>query len=156
MRTSEATGLTRADVDFQGSVLLIRQAKFGKPLWVPMHPTTVHALQCYVQARDHDPRLAQSDAFFPMLSSLVITVARHKRKMLSTPFVSCGACFGGLPAAVIAPHVFTIFDTPSYAVPCSAGTRTAPTSTATSWRSRPTSGTPRSPIRTGTSLPPRG
>jgi integrase len=63
LRISEALRLTRADADLHGGVLKIRETKFRKTRWVPIHSTTVAALQSYSRARD---RLAgrQSDAFF--------------------------------------------------------------------------------------------
>lgn len=64
LRLSEATGLERSDVDLHNRLLLIRQAKFGKSRWVPLHPTTAEALQCYVHVRDGDPRSAHTAAFF--------------------------------------------------------------------------------------------
>lgn len=64
LRLSEATGLKRADVDLQKGLLLIRHAKFGKSRWVPLHATTTHALQRYVQLRDRNPASAHTDAFF--------------------------------------------------------------------------------------------
>ncbi len=64
LRLSEATGLKRGDVDLQQGLLHIRQAKFGKSRWVPLHPTTRGALQRYAQARDHEPMSARTDAFF--------------------------------------------------------------------------------------------
>lgn len=64
LRISEATGLKRSDVDLQHAVLHIRHAKFGTSRWVPMHPTTVQALQRYSEQRDRDPLTAGTDAFF--------------------------------------------------------------------------------------------
>jgi integrase len=64
LRISEATGLMRADVDFDRALLHIRHAKFGKERWVALHPTTVRALQRYCEQRDHDPLAAGRDAFF--------------------------------------------------------------------------------------------
>jgi integrase len=40
LRIGEAAALTRADVDLEQGILLIRRAKFGKSRWVPLHPTT--------------------------------------------------------------------------------------------------------------------
>ena len=64
LRISEATGLTRADVNLEGGLLHIRPAKFGKARWVPLHPTTSCALQRYAQQRDRDPLTASREAFF--------------------------------------------------------------------------------------------
>ncbi|MFQ5410061.1 MAG: tyrosine-type recombinase/integrase [Anaerolineales bacterium] len=64
LRISEATGLQRTDVDLVHGRLLIRQTKYGKTRWVPMHPTTIHALQCYAQRRDGESLSQQTQAFF--------------------------------------------------------------------------------------------
>jgi integrase len=64
LRISEATSLTRSDVDLKRGLLHIQPAKFGKSRWVPLHPTTTCALQRYAQRRDHDSVAANSAAFF--------------------------------------------------------------------------------------------
>lgn len=64
LRISEATALHRQDVDLQGGVLHIQNAKFGKSRLVPMHPSTTRALKRYASRRDQDPSSALTDAFF--------------------------------------------------------------------------------------------
>ena len=64
LRISEATGLARADVDLEQGVLLVRNAKFGRDRFVPLHPSTVRALRRYVKRRDREPCSRASDAFF--------------------------------------------------------------------------------------------
>lgn len=64
LRLSEATGLLRADVDLQNGLLHIRNGKFGKSRWVPLHSTTTRALQDYSQKRDSDSMSAGTEAFF--------------------------------------------------------------------------------------------
>lgn len=64
LRTSEAIGLQRPDVDLECGLLHIRNTKFGKSRWVPLHPTTTQALQRYVQQRDRDPLAATTEMFF--------------------------------------------------------------------------------------------
>ncbi|MHB1750883.1 MAG: tyrosine-type recombinase/integrase [Acidithiobacillus sp.] len=64
LRTSEATGLRRSDVDLKRHVLHIRHTKFGKSRWVPMHITVVQALRCYAQQRDQDALAVNAEAFF--------------------------------------------------------------------------------------------
>jgi integrase/recombinase XerD len=56
MRTGEACGLDRADVDLDDAVLTIRDSKFGKHRQVPIHASTVTALRGYGQARDRASR----------------------------------------------------------------------------------------------------
>jgi integrase len=64
LRISEATGLTRPDVDLDQCLLHIRRAKFGMSRWVPLHPTVADALRRYAQQRDRDAMAASAEAFF--------------------------------------------------------------------------------------------
>jgi integrase/recombinase XerD len=52
MRLSEARHLRDEDIDWKGSVLTIRQAKFGKSRLVPLHATMLQALRAYIAHRD--------------------------------------------------------------------------------------------------------
>ncbi|MCX7097525.1 MAG: tyrosine-type recombinase/integrase [Methylococcales bacterium] len=52
LRISEATSLTRNDVDLDAGVLCIHDAKFLKSRWVPLHPSTTQSLKDYAQLRD--------------------------------------------------------------------------------------------------------
>lgn len=52
MRVGEALALDRDDIDTADHVLTIRLTKFGKSREVPVHPTTVEALQAYLGRRD--------------------------------------------------------------------------------------------------------
>lgn len=57
MRVGEALSLNRDDVDLKQSLLIIRRAKGNKSRFVPLHPSTQHAMRCYVDLRDrHFPR----------------------------------------------------------------------------------------------------
>jgi integrase len=64
LRISEATGLTRSDVDLDRCLLHIRRAKFGKSRWVLMHPSMAEALRRYAQQRDRDAMATNTAAFF--------------------------------------------------------------------------------------------
>jgi len=64
LRISEATGLTRSDLDLERLLLHIRRAKFGKERWVPIHASVAQALRQYAQRRDRDPLAAAVEAFF--------------------------------------------------------------------------------------------
>jgi integrase/recombinase XerD len=55
LRVREAVGLTRADVDFDASVLTVRNTKFGKTRLVPFGPQLGQALARYA-ARGRAPR----------------------------------------------------------------------------------------------------
>jgi integrase/recombinase XerD len=59
LRANEALRLVRDDVDLTNGVLTIRDTKFGKARFVPLHPSTQRALQRYAKIRDrlcHNPR----------------------------------------------------------------------------------------------------
>ena len=64
LRANEPLRLDRDDVDLVTGVLTIRDTKFGKSRYVPLHPTTQRALQRYAALRDrccHDP---ETPSFF--------------------------------------------------------------------------------------------
>jgi integrase/recombinase XerD len=52
MRISEAIKLDDTDVDWEHAVLLVRESKFNKSRYLPLHPSTLQALQHYVHIRD--------------------------------------------------------------------------------------------------------
>jgi integrase len=52
LRVGEAIRLDRADIDWTGAVLTIRESKFGKSRYVPVSPSTLEALDRYAQVRD--------------------------------------------------------------------------------------------------------
>jgi integrase len=61
LRISEVVGLDRKDVNLETGILLVRQSKFGKDRYVPVHSTTLQILRNYAIIRDtvfvhyHDP-----------------------------------------------------------------------------------------------------
>jgi integrase/recombinase XerD len=52
MRISEAIKLDRTDIDWDEGVLLVRDSKFNKSRYVPLHPTALDALERYACRRD--------------------------------------------------------------------------------------------------------
>jgi integrase len=64
LRISEALNLTRADVDLDGAILTIREAKRHKQRLVPVHPTVVSELRTYARARDRMIGKPLCDYFF--------------------------------------------------------------------------------------------
>lgn len=52
MRLGEAIGLDRGDVDLHTGVVTIRQAKFDRSRFVPLHPSATAALRRYTADRD--------------------------------------------------------------------------------------------------------
>ena len=66
LRVSEALRLKCADVDLDAGMLTVRQTKFAKSRLVPLHPTTVRALQQYLPLRQrHLPTVSDG----PFLAS---------------------------------------------------------------------------------------
>jgi integrase len=64
LRTSEACGLNRADVDLREGVLTVRDTKFGKSRQIPVHATTTIALGKYARDRDRQHPVPSTPAFF--------------------------------------------------------------------------------------------
>ncbi len=64
MRLGEAIGLDRQDIDLDQGLLKVRQAKFNKSRWVPIHPTTRDKLQQYRRVRDRRCPHPKSPSFF--------------------------------------------------------------------------------------------
>jgi integrase len=64
LRIAEALKLARSDVDWDHATLTIRETKFHKSRLVPLHPTTVRALEIYARFRDRCHPIPQTDAFF--------------------------------------------------------------------------------------------
>ncbi len=61
LRLSEALKLRRVDVDIRTAALTVHQTKFKKSRLLPLHPSTVQALEQYLRVRDRaigrDPEL---------------------------------------------------------------------------------------------------
>ncbi|MGY4319237.1 tyrosine-type recombinase/integrase [Bradyrhizobium sp. JR3.5] len=81
IRVSEAIGLERADVDLEEGLLTVRESKFGKSRFVPLHPTTRAALRSYAQRRDAHPGARCSTHFF----------VAEARRPIAAPV--CSSCF---------------------------------------------------------------
>ncbi len=64
LRSGEALRLDRADVDLSNGVLEIRKTKFRKDRLVPVHASTLTALQDYVRHRDLAFPTPRTRAFF--------------------------------------------------------------------------------------------
>jgi integrase len=65
LRISEALHLTCTDVDFEERQLVVRETKFRKSRYVPLHPSTVKALEAYTRFRDRRvPLRSPRGAFF--------------------------------------------------------------------------------------------
>jgi integrase len=64
LRPGEAAALKTGDVDLQAKILTIRESKFGKSRHVPIHLSTVTALNRYSEKRDHALGAPSSPFFF--------------------------------------------------------------------------------------------
>jgi integrase len=64
MRVGEALALARDDVDLGSGVLTVRDAKFGRSRYVPLHPSTTAALGRYAEERDELLVVPTTTAFF--------------------------------------------------------------------------------------------
>jgi integrase len=64
MRVGEAIALDRTDLDPATGVITIRQAKHGRTRELPLHPSTVTALDGYLRVRDAHFNAHVSDALF--------------------------------------------------------------------------------------------
>jgi integrase len=68
MRVGEAIALDRPDLNVEAGVLTIRDGKFGKAREVPLHPTTLEAIETYARQRNRRFRRPKSPAFFVSLA----------------------------------------------------------------------------------------
>jgi integrase len=62
MRVGEALRLDRCDLDLRHGTLTVRKSKLGKSRLLPLHPSTVDALQGYLRQRDQHPRAKTTEA----------------------------------------------------------------------------------------------
>jgi integrase len=89
LRPGEAFALQRKDVDLQTGMLIIRESKFGKSRQVPVHPSTVVALECYARQRDIIFRRPDSSHFFLSEQGTAL-IAGAVRSWFCTISRSCG------------------------------------------------------------------
>jgi integrase len=68
LRIGEAIKLDRGDIDWAQGVLHIRESKFGKSRLVPVHDSTLQALQDYAQLRDRLQPHPDEPSFFTSLT----------------------------------------------------------------------------------------
>ena len=64
LRISEALKLSRDDVDLTDGRIWIRETKFHKSRFIPLHPSATKALHKYAQFRDQCHRVSQTKHFF--------------------------------------------------------------------------------------------
>ena len=80
LRISEALNLRLADVS--GEALVVHHTKFGKSRWLPLHPTTQHALDRYLRRRGQEA--GASDYLFLSVKGrqLHANTVRHRFRRL--------------------------------------------------------------------------
>lgn len=64
LRVSEAVDLLDADVDLKLGMLTVRQTKFAKSRLLPLHPSTVDAMQRYRRLRNRHIQATPETSFF--------------------------------------------------------------------------------------------
>lgn len=90
MRVGEALAVNREDLDFAGALLTIRRAKGNKSRLVPLHASTVKALQRYARIRDRIYPQPCSPKFF------VWEGGRPLRYQITWEWFRVAACQAGL------------------------------------------------------------
>jgi integrase len=89
LRVSEALKLARSDIDWRQGMLTIRQTKFRKSRFVPLHGSTTRALKKYAGLRDRIHPSSAAESFFissrgtPLALSTVEVLFGRLRKQLS-------------------------------------------------------------------------
>jgi integrase/recombinase XerD len=94
LRIGEAIKLDRSDLDRAQGVLLIRESKFGKSRLVPLHPSSMQALEGYARIRDQLQPRAAEPAFFVSLSRkrlLYAVVQLTFRQLIDNAGIGAGA-----------------------------------------------------------------
>ena len=92
LRVSEALNLARSDVDWRQGMLTIRQTKFRKSRFVPLHGSTTRALKKYAGLRDRIHPSSAAESFFISsrgtalaLSTVEVLFGRLREANLSRP-----------------------------------------------------------------------
>jgi len=88
LRLSEALHLNDEDVDLKGATLTVRETKFKKSRYLPIHPSVMRALCDYRRVRDHAVKCEAAGTFFvsptggALSSPSVHGVFAHLRKKM--------------------------------------------------------------------------
>jgi integrase len=94
LRIGEAIKLDRSDIGWPEGVLLIRESKFGKSRLVPLHPTSMRALESYARLRDRLQPQPAEPAFFTSLRGkrlLYNGVQQTFRQLIRNAGIGAGA-----------------------------------------------------------------
>lgn len=82
LRVSEAIRLLTRDVDLVNGLLRIRESKFRKSRLVPLHPSSVEALENYAQQRDQLIPPGSDPAFFMLDLGAPVTYSRARTALI--------------------------------------------------------------------------
>ena len=111
MRVGEALRLDRADIDWAGGIVLIRQSKFTKSRQVALHPTAMEALAAYSRRRDELRPDCQTPAFFVSMRGTRVIYA-----VVQEVFRNCCRASGVESGSAVTPRVHDLRH--SFAVGC--------------------------------------
>jgi integrase len=95
LRPGEVLTLARPDADLKNGILFIRETKFGKSRFVPIHESTRSALLHYAKRRDEIGRRRRTEAFFIAENGLPLQACTVRRT-----FAKLSRAVGLRPAAV--------------------------------------------------------
>jgi len=93
LRVGEAISLDRTDIDWSESLLMVRESKFQKSRLVPVHETTLQALERYGRLRDqHQPRPRDPSFFVSLTAKRLIyqSIFETFRKLCDASGVGAG------------------------------------------------------------------
>jgi integrase/recombinase XerD len=96
MRISEAIKLEHGDIDWQQGVLLVRESKFNKSRYLPVHASTLVALERYAHQRDRlCPKPLDQSFFVSLRRRRLDDCAVHAtfRRLCDATGVGAGAPF---------------------------------------------------------------
>lgn len=149
LRISEALHLLDSDVDLKAGILAIRQTKFAKSRYVPLHPSTVEVLKQYRSRRNIHIPVTEDTPFFISTRGRLLGIDWILGRFIGylSNYVTNWA--GSIGAPTMARAFTTCVIRLSSAGYC-YGKPKAWMSTNRCWLYPPMSGMPWSPIRTGT------
>lgn len=110
MRVGEAINVDRDDVNLADGVVSIRATKFNKSRQIPLHPTTVAALETFTHDRDRLCRHPQGPSFFvSTLGTRLLDVEVHGvfRRLISDTDI-CANHGTGTPQIHSLRHSFAV------------------------------------------------
>lgn len=110
MRVCEIVALDRQDVDLKNGILAVRQSKFGKSRFIPLHQSTLSKLHNYSCLRDRLVKNPSTPSFFMSVRGVRIThwMVRHTFVKLSRRIGFRGASDSHGPRLHDLRHTFAV------------------------------------------------